>query len=237
MLRWQLASMRLYVPLMAAVQMLAGLGLVLGFGLFFAGPVPPRSALFVSTGVTVINLYLIGLVMVPQLVGEQKLAKTYDFLQSIPVPRAVAFLAWWSVTLMVGAPAMVASLVTAAIRYHQSFSVSLAIVPAVVLVSLTAIAIGYALGNSVNQPMVVNVMTQVLNMFAIGFAPVCFPPEQLPGWLQTLNQFLPFESMAIVMRTALTSGGTENVLAAYAVLGIWTLACLSIAGWSVVRRG
>lgn len=229
--------MRLYVPLMAAVQVLAGLGLVLGFGLFFAGPVPPRSALFVSTGVTVINLYLIGLVMVPQLVGEQKLAKTYDFLQSIPVPRAVAFLAWWSVTLMVGAPAMVASLVTAAIRYHQSFNVSLAIVPAIVLVSLTAIAIGYALGNAVNQPMVVNVMTQVLNMFAIGFAPVCFPPEQLPGWLQTLNQFLPFESMAIVMRTALTSGGSENVLAAYAVLGIWTVGCLSIAGWSVVRRG
>ena len=155
--------MRLYVPLMAAVQVLAGLGLVLGFGLFFAGPVPPRSALFVSTGVTVINLYLIGLVMVPQLVGEQKLAKTYDFLQSMPVPRAVAFLAWWSVTLMVGAPAMVASLVTAAIRYHQSFSVSLAIVPAVVLVSLTAIAIGYALGNAVSQPMVVDRKSTRLN--------------------------------------------------------------------------
>lgn len=237
MIRWQLASMRLYVPLMAAVQALAGIGLVLGFGLFFPGPVPARSALFVSTGVTVINLYLIGLVLVPQLVGQQKLAKTYDFIQSIPVPRAVAFLAWWSVTLLVGAPAMIASLVTAALRYHQAFVVSPAIVPATVLVSLTALAIGYAVGNAVSQPMVTNVMTQVLNLFAIGFAPVCFPPEQLPGWLQALNQALPFESMAIVMRRALTAGGTEDVLRAYAVLGVWTLACLGIAGWSVVRRG
>lgn len=237
MLRWQLASFRLFLPLMAAVQLLAGVGLVLGFGLFFPAQMPPRSALYVSTGVTVINLYIVGLVLLPQIVGQQKMAKTYEFIQSMPVPRAVAFLAWYSLTLIVGVPAMVASLVAAGIRYHQVFTVSLWIIPATLLVCLCSIAVGYALGNAVNQPMVTQVTTQFLNFMALGFAPVCFPPEQLPGWLQAINHGFPFESMAVVMRSALTTSGTDNLPGAYAVLAIWTAICLSIAGWSVVKRG
>jgi len=237
MLRWQLASFRLLLPVTAVVQILAGVGFVLGCGLFFPGSVPQRSVLYLSTGVTVINLYILGLVMCPQIVGQQKMAKTYEYIQSIPVPRSVAFLAWYTLTVMVGTPAMVISLTAASIRYHESFAVSPLVVFAVLLVSLCSLAVGYALGNAISQPMVTQVLTQVLNFFVIGFAPVCIPPEQLPGWLQTLNQFLPFESMAIVMRSALTTGGGENVPGAYAVLAVWTLACLSIAGWSVVKRG
>jgi ABC-2 type transport system permease protein len=236
MVRWQLASFRLFLPVMAAVQLLAGVGLVLGFGLFFPAHVPPRSALYVSTGVPVINLYLVGLVLLPQIVSQQKLAKTYDFIQSMPVPRTIAFLAWYTLTLMVGVPAMIASLVTAGIRYHQVFAVSWWSIPATLLVSLCSIAVGYALGNAVNQPMVTQVATQVLNFMALGFAPVCFPPEQLPGWLQALNHGLPFESMAVVMRSALTTGSADNVPAAYAVLAAWSVVCLGIAGWSVMRR-
>ena len=236
MVRWQLASFRLLLPVMAAVQLLAGVGLVLGFGLFFPAHVPPRSALYVSTGVPVINLYLVGLVLLPQIVSQQKLAKTYDFIQSMPVPRTIAFLAWYTLTVLIGVPAMIATLVAAGIRYHQNFAVSLWIIPATLLVCLCSIAVGYALGNAVNQPMVTQVATQVLNFMALGFAPVCFPPEQLPGWLQAINHALPFESMAVVMRSALTAGGADNVPAAYAVLAAWSVVCLSIAGWSVGRR-
>lgn len=236
MLRWQLASFRLLLPVMAAVQLLAGVGLVLGFGLFFPAQVPPRSGLYVSTGVPVINLYLVGLVLLPQIVSQQKLAKTYDFIQSMPVPRTVAFLAWYTLTLMIGVPAMIASLVAAGIRYHQVFAVSVWAVPAILLVCLCSISVGYALGNAINQPMVTQVATQLLNFTALGFAPVCFPPEQLPGWLQAINHGLPFESMAVVVRSALTAGSADNVPAAYGVLAVWSVVCLCIAGWSVVRR-
>lgn len=236
MVRWQLASMRQALPTTLVVQVLAGVGFVYGFGLFFGSSIPPRSALYISTGVTVINLYLVGLILLPQIVGQLKAAKTYDYIRSMAAPRAVVFLAWWSVTLLVGVPALVVSVAAAALRYHQAFVVSPYIVPAVLLVSLCSLAIGYALGHAVAQPMMTNVLTQVLNFGAIGFAPVAIPPEQLPAWLQSVNHLLPFESMATIMRVALT-GGSESVLVAYTVLGLWTCACLGIAGWSVSRRG
>lgn len=235
-LRWQWASMRASLPTILIVQVLAGVGFVYGFGLFFGTGMPPRSALYIATGVTVINLYLVGLILLPQFVGQQKTAKTYDYILSMAAPRAVSFVAWWSITLAIGIPAVAVSVTAAAIRYHQAFILSPYIVPAVLLVSLCSLAIGYALGHAVAQPMVTNVMTQVLNFGAIGFAPVAIPPEQLPAWLQSVNQFLPFESMATIMRVALTAG-SESVLRAYIVLGLWTCACLAIAGWSVSRRG
>ena len=236
MFRWQLAMQRMSLPAVAVVQVLAGVGFVLGFGLFFGGSMPARSALYISTGVTVINLYLVGLVLVPQVVGQQKTAKTYDYIQSMAAPRAVAFLAWWTLTLLIGVPAVIVSVTAAALRYHQAFAFSLEIVPAIALVSLCALAIGYAVGNAIGQPMVTNVVTQVLNFGAIGFAPIVIPPEQLPAWLESVNHWLPFEAMGTVMRSALTGAGDANLGAAYLSLGLWTSAFLAVAGWSVWRR-
>jgi len=63
----------------------AGAGLVVGFSLFMPDVVPDRTVLYVSTGVPVFNLYLLGLVVMPQVTGEQRMADTYDFVQSLPV--------------------------------------------------------------------------------------------------------------------------------------------------------
>ncbi|NLT56779.1 MAG: ABC transporter permease [Actinomycetales bacterium] len=237
MVAWQFATLRLYLPVLAVVQVLAGVGFVLGIGLFFPGEVPHRSAVYVSTGVPVINLYLLGLVLLPQVIGQQRLAKTYDFTQSLPVPRSVGFAAWYTMTLLVGAPAVVATLAAAALRYDPGFAVSLAVVPAAALVCLTATAVGQAMAHAVAEPMVVQVLTQILNFLAIGFAPVCMPPEQLPDWLVTVNRWLPFDAMAVVMRSALVEQPVAGVARACLVLAAWTAACLALAGWAVGRRG
>jgi hypothetical protein len=92
MLRWELASLRMFLPLIVAVQILAGIGFVLGFGLFFPSRVPLTSALYVGAGVPVVNLYLVGLILGPQLVAQQRISQTYDYLRSLPVPRAVGVL-------------------------------------------------------------------------------------------------------------------------------------------------
>lgn len=237
MVRWQVASLRLFLPVLAAIQILAGVGFVLGFGLFFPGPVPARSALYLSTGVTVVNLYLLGLVVFPQVVVQQKLAQTYDFVQSLPVPRAVAFAAVYTVTLGAGVPAMVVSLFVAVHRYDIGLAVSPSVIPATLLVSVTSTAVGYALGHAIAMPMITQMATQVLNLFAIGFSPVLVPSDQLPHWLATLNRGLPFESMATVMRSALSTDQSGGVLGAYALLGAWSCACLLVAAGAVGRRG
>ena len=84
MTRWELGSLRLLLPLIIALQIVIGGGFALGIGLFF-DEMPARNALFLATGVGVVTLITVGLVLGPQLVGNHKVAGTYDFLWSLPV--------------------------------------------------------------------------------------------------------------------------------------------------------
>jgi ABC-2 type transport system permease protein len=237
MLLWHFASLRTLVPLIVMVQILSGVGLVLSFGLFFPTRIPVAAALYVSTGAPIINLYLIGLVLGPQEVAQQRLAHSYDYVQSMPVPHAIAALAWYTVTLAIGLPAMIVSLVVANLHYPIHFTVSPAIVPAVLLISATATLTGYAMAHAVPQPMITLILTQVILFFALGFSPICFPSDQLPEWLAKLNDVLPFSHMATVMHGALAPSLAADVGRSYLVLVAWTAATAAIAGLAVSKRG
>ena len=100
MVRWELTNLRLLLPVTAMVQIISGGGFVLGVGLFFSD-IPDRAALFVSTGVLVITLVLVGLVMGPQLIAQQKQNQTYDFMWSLPVPRITAAAAWVTMNMVI----------------------------------------------------------------------------------------------------------------------------------------
>jgi ABC-2 type transport system permease protein len=71
MLRRQLLSLRTLLPLLIAVQVLVGAVFVVGIALLF-DDISPTAALFVSTGAPVINLLMVGLILGPQLVAQQK---------------------------------------------------------------------------------------------------------------------------------------------------------------------
>jgi ABC-2 type transport system permease protein len=236
MLRWELASLRRFLPLIVVIQILAGMGFVLGFGLFFPRHVAPAATLYLATGVPVINLYLLGLVFGPQVVAQQKVAQTYDYLQSLSTPRAISALAWYSVTLFAGIPGVIASLLVSTLRYHISFSVSPAIIPATLLVSFTSTMMGYGLAHAIPRPMVTQVLTQAMNFFALGFSPICFPPDRLPGWLATVNRGLPFEHMGDVMRSGLTPELVTDAWKSYAILVVWACVSSALAVWAVRRR-
>src|ERR1035438_7597053 len=70
MVRWHLASLRIWFLTLLAVQVLSGVGFVLGISLFFHH-IPTSAALYVSTGVPVINILMVGLIFGPQLVASQ----------------------------------------------------------------------------------------------------------------------------------------------------------------------
>ena len=235
MVRWELTALRLVLPVAAMVQILSGAGFVLALGLFF-GQVPPRAALFVSTGVLVITLVTIGLVLGPQLIAQQKAEQTYEFLWSLPVPRTTAALAWVTTNLILGLPGMAVALVVALLRYDLDLHVSPAVLPAVLLTLFTGTMIGYAAAHALGNPLLIAAITQLLIFVIIGFSPINFPADQLPGWLAAVHRWLPLAPMADTVRAGLTEGVITNVTRSYLVLGAWAAASLGATALVLGRR-
>jgi ABC-2 type transport system permease protein len=235
MVRWHLASLRIWLMMLGSVQALSGVGFVLGISLFYRN-IPTSAALFVSTGVPVINLIMVGFVFGPQLVASQRTAGSYEFLRTLPISRAVTAAAWYTVCLICGIPAVVVSLVVAQLRYDLPLHISLMIVPAVLLTCLTGTMLGYALGHAVGNPMVTQLIAQLLVFVIFGFAPILYPIQQMPGWLADLNWWFPFRHMAVVVRAALTTSADPAVPTAYVVIGVWAVGAAALALWSLGRR-
>jgi ABC-2 type transport system permease protein len=236
MTRWELGSLRLLLPLIIALQVVVGGGFALGIGLFF-NEMPVRSALFLATGVAVVTLITVGLVLGPQLVSNHKVAGTYDFLWSLPVPRTTQAAAWLTVNSIIAIPGMVAALVIADWRYDLALQISWVIVPAVLLTIGTATLVGYAFAHAIPKPMITNMITQLVIFMILGFSPINFPPENLPDWLASVNQWLPFQHMAAVVRAALTDGLVGSVGTSYVILSGYAVASAILAGWVIGRRG
>jgi ABC-2 type transport system permease protein len=236
MSRWELTNLRLVLPVAVVAQVLSGAGFVLGVGLFFSR-IPDEAALFVSTGVLVVTLVLVGMIMGPQLVAAQKFNQTYDFMWSLPVPRSTAAAAWLTMNMAIALPGMAVALVVAILRYDLPITINPSVVPAVLLVLLTGTTIGYAMAHLIGNPLVMQVITQVTIFVILGFSPINFPRDHLPGWLAAINDWLPFHHMAAVTRGGLTTGVIDGLPRSYLVLGAWALAALAATAVVLRRRG
>lgn len=235
MLRWHLVSLRIWLPTLIAVQVLSGVGFVLGIALLF-DHTPASAALFVATGVPTVNLVVLGVMLGPQLVVHQKIEGSYEYMTALPVPKSANALAWYTVTLVGGLPPIPAALTVAWLRYDLPIRVSGMIVPAVIVTSFTGAMLGYALAHAVSSPMVARLTTQLLVFVIFGFCPILFPISQLPRWLAALNWWFPFRHMAVIVRASLTDGPHPGLLAAYPVVGAWALASAALAGRALSRR-
>lgn len=236
MLAWHLSSLRMWLVLLTAVQVLSGVGFVLGFALFF-DEIPMSAALFVSTGVPVMNLVMIGLVLGPQLVADQRTTHSFDFISSLPVPHTASALAWYTVCLLGGLPAVGISLLVAAKRYPGlPLAITPDLVPALLLTALAGTMLGYAIAHAIPNPMVTRLITQFLVFALFAFTPILFPASQMPGWLGTVNSWLPLAHMADIVRAALTDLPFPDLATSYAVVGAWALGCAVLAVRALGRR-
>jgi ABC-2 type transport system permease protein len=235
-LTWDFASLRLHLPVLSAVLILQGAGFALGVGLLF-GQVPESAAVFLVTGAPVMNLITAGLIFEPQLIADQRVRGSYEFLQALPVPRSAAALAWYTVALLTALPAVALTLVAGVARYDLHLTVSPMIVPALLLTCLTGVLMGLAIGHGITRPMVAELLSTTLIFVMFGFSPVAFPAAQLPGWLAAVNQWLPFGSMATIVRAALVPGVAAGVPRAWAVVAVWAAGSALVVAWAQKRRG
>ena len=235
MTRWELTSLRLWLWLLAAVQILSGVGMVLGIALFFRD-IPPAVARYVSTGVPVINLLMVGLILGPQLVADQKVKGSYEYLQALPVPKSATAMAWYTVTLVAGIPSVVIALVVAHLRYGIDLRLAPTLVPAVLLTSFAGTMMGYALGHATPNPMTARLTSQLLIFAVFGFAPILFPVWQMPHWLGAVNYGFPFRHMADIVRDALGGGTAPGLAASYLIVAAWAAACAALCARVLGRR-
>jgi ABC-2 type transport system permease protein len=234
MLRWEVTNFRLLLPVMVAAQILIGAGFVLGIGLLF-DDIPLLAATYLSTGAMVVTLISVGLIVGPQLVAQQKAQQVYDFMWSLPVPRSAAASAWITLNVVIAVPGMLVALLAATWRYGIDFDVTWAIVPAVGLTLVCGAMLGYALAHAIPKPDVTQLISQLLIFLVVGFAPINFPPENLPGWLASVHEVLPFVHMARVVRSAMVEGLVTGVAGSYVVLAVWTVVA-GVAAALVLRR-
>lgn len=236
MLRWHLVSLRLWLAVLAVVQVLSGVGFVLGFGLFFAD-IPLPVALFASTGVPVINLVMVGLILGPQLVADQKTSQSFDFIHSLPVPHTAAALAWYTVCLIGGVPAVAVSVGVAVLRYDGlPVAVSADVVPAMALTAFAGTMLGYAIAHAIGSPMVTRMITQLIVFGLFGFTPILFPATQMPGWLATVNDWLPFGHAADMVRASLTDLPFPDLARSYVIVVVWAVVAGALAVRALGRR-
>jgi ABC-2 type transport system permease protein len=235
MTSWEMRNLRVYLPLALVVQVLIGGGMVVGFG-FLIGDIPSEVALYLVCGVTVVSMITIGLVLSPQLIAQQKMAGTYDYLWSLPVPRTTTVASNLTVNTIIALPGMAVSLLIGSWRYDIDLSPSLIVVPATALTLVTAASIGMALAHAIPNPMVTGLITQILVFFILLFSPINFPPERLPDWFAAIHAWLPFQHSANVIRAGLTEGMATEVGRSFTILGVWAAASWAITGWVVGRR-
>lgn len=223
MTKWQLLSLKTSLPFIVVIQLIIAVGTVYGLGYLFPN-VDPMSAKYIVTGAVTMTLIALGLTLVPQHIAQMKERETFDYLWSLPVPRAVFLASDFVVWTAVVTPGVIAALLIGSQRYGFALDVSGWMIPAFLLVALTSTTVGMAVAHLSPSPMLTGIITNVIIFSLFLFSPVNFPAERLPEWLQSVHEVLPVVYMADLVRGTATSGIVDDVGRAALAVGLWCLA-------------
>lgn len=235
MLRFETKSLRRYLTLGVVVQVLMGAGMALMYGYYF-GDLTPVQQTFIVTGIPALALVPVGFAMVPASIMDHKIRNTYDYVWSLPVPRAASAAATFTVFTAIAIPGAVAAIVIAAMIYDIDLQVSWLVIPAILLTSAMSTSVGYAIGHVIPEPRITNLITNLVIFLVLLFSPIVVPIEQFPDWWASVQRVLPFWHMSVVIRDGLTDGLVTDAATSYLVLTLWTVFAWAAAGWVVARR-
>lgn len=234
LIQWQLRRALPMMPLLMTVQILMSVSAVLGYGLI-AGDPGPEAALYLATGAPAISLIMLGFVLTPQWVSQARTEGSLDWMRTLPVPRLAFLLADLGLWTCLALPGLVLGVLVGVARFDVDLTPAWWLAPGALLVAMTAACVGYAIANLFPPP-VAQVLSQVLVFVIMLFSPVSFPSSRLPGWAQTLHEWLPFEPMAQVVRAGLCSRDASMDVRSWVVLGAWAVVSVAGASWALNRR-
>lgn len=235
MMRFEWANIRPWAAMIFVVQIMMGVGMSLMYG-FFYPHVDATTAMLIATGVPTLALVPMGFVLVPSGVSSQRMAGTFDFIWSLPVPRSAQVTASFVINGLLAMPGTVLALLVGAWRYDVDLHLSLVLLPAVLLSTVMCVSVGYGMALAVPNPLVVNLITNAIVFLVLLFTPIVYPASNLPTWYMRVHEVLPFYPMAQLIRAGLTEGVVTDVTGPFVVLGVWTVLGGALTAWVVGRR-
>ncbi len=235
MMRFEWATIRPWAALVFIVQIMMGVGMAIMYG-FFYPTVDETTALLITTGVPTLALIPMGFVLVPNSVVNQRMAGTFDFIWSLPVPRSAQVSASFVVNAALALPGTVLALLVGMWRYGVDLSLSPILVPAVLLSTVMCVSVGYGMALLVTNPLVVNLITNALVFLVLLFTPIVYPASNLPTVMMRIHEVLPFYPMAQVIRAGLTEGLVTDVGGPFLMVGVWALLGAGLTARAVGRR-
>ena len=235
MLRMEYIGTRQFAAVIIVVQFMMGAGMAVMYG-FFYPEITPTTALYSTSGIPVLALVPMGFVIVPGAIGMQRMAGSFDFTWSLPVPRSAQIAAMFLMFSSLALPGTILALFVAMWRYGVTLQVSPVIVPAVLLAAVMSVTVGAGMAMAITNPMITNLISNALIFVVMLFTPIVYPASNLPTWLMRVHEVLPFYPMAQVIRAGLTEGLVTDVGGPFLVLALWTLGGLGVTAWVVGRR-
>jgi ABC-2 type transport system permease protein len=234
MFKWQALSQKPILPINIVVQIMIAVGFVIGLSYFYPH-IDPNTARYLTTGAPTIILLMVGLVLLPQIVGESRKEGTFDYIWSLPVHRMVYIAADATIWVAVTIPGVIVALAMGSAYHHFSLNISPLVVPAILLVAESGVFLGYLIALWPPKPEIGHILTQVIVFFLMLFSPILYPASQLPNWLAQVHKFLPIQYMADLTRGTLTNLDV-NLGLAFAVVGAWCIAGFILTLYLVKRR-
>ncbi len=233
LLKWQLLRLRMVIPLFAVIQIMIGIGFIVGLG-FFVPDIDTPTALFFVTGAPTLISVMVGMVVVPQLIAEDKSAGSLTYIWSLPISRITYLFADLTVWFFSTLPGITLALIVGSWYYGFTLSISWMILPAMLLVSTTASCLGYTIAYFIKKPQNISLTTQLLVFALFLFSPINYPLERLPNWLQSVHTILPLTYMADLVRSSLTAYEITSPAKALLIVSTWML--VSFVSVSVVLQ-
>ena len=226
-MQWQFRRQSVTIPVIIVLQLFIAVTVVFGYS-YIIGDIGRQESLYLLTAGPTLSILTLGFALTTQAVGTYRTEGSFDWMLTLPLGRLAFVLGDLLVWGLVVLPGLVIGAGMGALRFDVDLSITWWAVPGAMLVSLIAASVGYTAAVLL-QAQVAMLVGQLCIFVSMIFAPITFPVERLPQWLQTAHQWLPFEPMAQVMRGGIASedfsvpGRSWVVLAAWGVVGLFAV--------------
>ena len=220
----------------AMIEIVLSVGLILGFG-YFIPHIGKIQALYLTVGAATQTLTTVGLVMLPQIMSQEKAEGVLEYFLTLPVSREAYLLAEVTFVAMVTLPGTVFAVVFGAWHYDLSLTVQPVVVLVAVLAVFSLAGVGVAMAVLSPFEQLTNALTQLIIFYVLLFSPVMMPKQQLPAALQHAATFLPTTYAADAMRAALTDLPGTDLVRSMAVLAGFCIVSLGLSAATIRRRG